>query len=310
MKKFPALILVFMLCFAAFAEIEVAALNGPTGMGLVKLMADEEGKGTYEFTLAGSADMVTPGLIKGDIDIACVPANLASVLYNKTGGRLVTLAVNTLGVMYILERGESVKIISDLKGRTLYVSGKGSTPEYTINFLLRSNGLDPEKDVNIDYKSEHAECLTALMKDADALAMLPQPFATVAQTKKDDIRVALDLTKEWEALESGSNMITGVVVANKAFVQENPDAVKAFLDSYAQSVAYVNGNIPEAASLIGSYGIVDASVAEAAIPYCNIVCVTGEEMRGMLSGYLSVLMNQDAASVGGALPGEDFYFVF
>ena len=310
MKKFPALILVFMLCFAAFAEIEVAALNGPTGMGLVKLMADEEGKGTYEFTLAGSADMVTPGLIKGDIDIACVPANLASVLYNKTGGRLVTLAVNTLGVMYILERGESVKIISDLKGRTLYVSGKGSTPEYTINFLLRSNGLDPEKDVNIDYKSEHAECLTALMKDADALAMLPQPFATVAQTKKDDIRVALDLTKEWEALESGSNMITGVVVANKAFVQENPDAVKAFLDSYAQSVAYVNGNIPEAASLIGSYGIVDASVAEAAIPYCNIVCVTGEEMRGMLSGYLTVLMNQDATSVGGALPGEDFYFVF
>ena len=310
MKKFPALILVFMLCFAAFAEIEVAALNGPTGMGLVKLMADEEGKGTYEFTLAGSADMVTPGLIKGDIDIACVPANLASVLYNKTGGRLVTLAVNTLGVMYILERGESVKTISDLKGRTLYVSGKGSTPEYTINFLLRSNGLDPEKDVNIDYKSEHAECLTALMKDADALAMLPQPFATVAQTKKDDIRVALDLTKEWEALESGSNMITGVVVANKAFVQENPDAVKAFLDSYAQSVAYVNGNIPEAASLIGSYGIVDASIAEAAIPYCNIVCVTGEEMRGMLSGYLTVLMNQDAASVGGALPGEDFYFVF
>lgn len=310
MKKFLALILVFMLCFAAFAEIEVAALNGPTGMGLVKLMADEEGKGTYEFTLAGSADMVTPGLIKGDIDIACVPANLASVLYNKTGGRLVTLAVNTLGVMYILERGESVKTISDLKGRTLYVSGKGSTPEYTINFLLRSNGLDPEKDVNIDYKSEHAECLTALMKDADALAMLPQPFATVAQTKKDDIRVALDLTKEWEALESGSNMITGVVVANKAFVQENPDAVKAFLDSYAQSVAYVNGNIPEAASLIGSYGIVDTSVAEAAIPYCNIVCVTGEEMRGMLSGYLTVLMNQDAASVGGALPGEDFYFVF
>lgn len=310
MKKFLALILVFMLCFAAFAEIEVAALNGPTGMGLVKLMADEEGKGTYEFTLAGSADMVTPGLIKGDIDIACVPANLASVLYNKTGGRLVTLAVNTLGVMYILERGESVKTISDLKGRTLYVSGKGSTPEYTINFLLRSNGLDPEKDVNIDYKSEHAECLTALMKDADALAMLPQPFATVAQTKKDDIRVALDLTKEWEALESGSNMITGVVVANKAFVQEKPDAVKAFLDSYAQSVAYVNGNIPEAALLIGSYGIVDASVAEAAIPYCNIVCVTGEEMRGMLSGYLTVLMNQDAASVGGALPGEDFYFVF
>lgn len=309
MKKLIALVLVFMLCAAALGEIDVAALNGPTGMGLVKLMADEEGSGKYAFTLAGSADMVTPGLIKGETEIACVPANLASVLYNKTNGRLTVLAVNTLGVMYILERGDTVHTISDLKGRTLYVSGKGSTPEYTIDFLLRSSGLDPEKDVNIVFKSEHAECLTALMQDADAVAMLPQPFATVAQSKKDDIRVALDLTKEWEARESGSAMITGVVVANKEFAQSHPDEVTEFLEGYAASVAYVNENVFEAAQLIGSYGIVDAAVAEKAIPYCNIVCITGEEMQEKLSGYLAVLMDQDAASVGGALPGEDFYFV-
>ena len=309
MKKLIALVLVFMLCAAALGEIDVAALNGPTGMGLVKLMSDEEGSGKYAFTLAGSADMVTPGLIKGETEIACVPANLASVLYNKTNGRLTVLAVNTLGVMYILERGDTVHTISDLKGRTLYVSGKGSTPEYTIDFLLRSSGLDPENDVNIVFKSEHAECLTALMQDADAVAMLPQPFATVAQTKKDDIRVALDLTKEWEARESGSVMITGVVVANREFVQSHPDEVTEFLEGYAASVAYVNENVFEAAQLIGSYGIVDATVAEKAIPYCNIVCITGEEMQEKLSGYLAVLMDQDAASVGGALPGEDFYFV-
>lgn len=309
MKKLISLVLVFMLSIAALGEIDVAALNGPTGIGLVKLMADEEGSGKYAFTLAGSADMVTPSLIKGETDIACVPANLASVLYNKTGGRLMVLAVNTLGVMYILERSESVNAIADLKGRTLYVSGKGSTPEYAINFLLRSSGLDPEKDVNIVFKSEHAECLTALMQDETAVAMLPQPFATVAQTKKDDIRVALDLTKEWEALESGSAMITGVVVANRSFVEDHPDEVMQFLEGYAASVAYVNENIAEAAQLVGSYGIVDAAVAEKAIPYCNIVCITGEEMREKLSGYLTVLMEQDAASVGGALPGEDFYFV-
>ena len=309
MKKLIALVLVFMLCAAALGEIDVAALNGPTGMGLVKLMADEEGSGKYAFTLAGSADMVTPGLIKGETEIACVPANLASVLYNKTNGRLTVLAVNTLGVMYILERGDTVHTIYDLKGRTLYVSGKGSTPEYTIDFLLKSSGLDPENDVNIVFKSEHAECLTALMQDADAVAMLPQPFATVAQSKKDDIRVALDLTKEWEARESGSAMITGVVVANKEFAQSHPDEVTEFLEGYAASVAYVNENVFEAAQLIGSYGIVDAAVAEKAIPYCNIVCITGEEMQEKLSGYLAVLMDQDAASVGGALPGEDFYFV-
>ena len=308
MKKLISIILILLLTLSAMAEIEVAALNGPTGMGLVKMMADEEGKDHYHFTLAGSADMITPKLIKGDIRIACVPANLASVLYNKTNGRMQVLAVNTLGVIYIVERGQTVNSISDLKGCTVYASGKGASPEYALNYLLRQNGLDPEKDVSVIYKSEHAECLTALMQDDTAIAMLPQPFVTVAQSKKGDIRIALDLTEEWDKLDNGSAMITGVVVADKNFVQDNPDEVKAFLDAYEESVAYVNENNPEAAALIGACGIVEEAVALKALPYCNIVCIRGEEMKTMLDGYLAVLYEQDAASVGGALPGEDFYF--
>lgn len=312
MKKIVSLVLCVLMLLSAFAlgeTVKIAALNGPTGMGMVKLMKDEEGKDNYEFTLAGAPDMITPSLIKGELDIACVPANLASVLYNRTGGKIVVLAVNTLGVLYIVERGETVSSFEDLKGRTIYSAGKGSTPEVALNYLLKSNGLDPETDVDIQWKSEHAECLVALTQDDTGLAMLPQPFVTVAQTKKDDIRIALDLTEEWDKLGNESGMVTGVVIARKAFTEENPDAVKSFLEAYSESVDYVNQNTEEAAKLIGGYEIVAENVAVQALPYCNIVCVRGEDMVTLLGGYLKVLFDENPEYTGGTLPGEDFYFV-
>ena len=298
------------------ASYSIAALKGPTAMGLVKLMSDAESgaelANDYTFTLAASADEVTPSLIKGDLDMACVPANLAAVLYQKTEGEIVTLAVNTLGVLYIVENGNAVQSMADLAGKTIVASGKGSTPEYALRYLLQENGLDPDADVVIDWKSEHSECVSALATGAATIAMLPQPFVTVAQSKIPDLRVALDLTKEWDALDNGSALLTGVIVARKEVVEENPAAVDAFLQEYAASVEWVNGNTADAAALIGDYGIVEAAVAEKALPYCNIVCVTGSEMKEMLSGYLQVLFDADPASVGtdaeGSLPGDDFYY--
>lgn len=297
----------------------VAALKGPTAMGMVKLMSDNEataeeggeedaGQGGYEFTLAASADEVTPSLMKGDLDIACVPANLASVLYNKTGGDIVTLAINTLGVLYVVENGNAVQSMADLTGKTIVASGKGSTPEYALRYLLTENGIDPDTGVTIDWKSEHSECVASLASGAATIAMLPQPFVTVAQTQLPDLRVALDLTEEWDALDNGSALLTGVVVARADFVKEHPAAVSNFLEQYSASVDWVNANTAEAAELIGGYDIVDATVAEKALPYCNIVCVTGTEMMDMLSGYLSVLWEQDAESVGGGMPNDDFYY--
>ena len=282
--------------------VRVAALKGPTAMGMVKLMSDsdaaaesgEETTGnTYDFTLAASADEVSPKLMQGELDIACVPANLASVLYNRTDGGIFTLAVNTLGVLYIVENGNSVQSMADLAGRTIAASGKGSTPEYALRYLLSENGIDPDTGVTIDWKSEHSECVAALA----------------------DLRVALDLTEEWDALDNGSALLTGVVVARADFVEEHPAAVEEFLTSYAESVEWVNANTAEAAELIGGYDIVDAAVAEKALPYCNIVCITGSEMKDMLSGYLQVLFDAAPASVGqdtetgeGGLPGDDFYY--
>jgi NitT/TauT family transport system substrate-binding protein len=297
---------------AAPASYSIAALKGPTAMGLVKLMKDaESGEGLtnqYTFSLAASADEVTPKLIQGELDMACVPANLAAVLYQKTEGQIETLAVNTLGVLYIVENGNAVQSMSDLRGMTVVAAGKGSTPEYALRYLLRENGVDPDKDVTIDWKSEHSECVTALASGEATVALLPQPFVTVAQSKLDNLRVALDLTEEWDKLDNGSGLITGVIVARKDVVDANPTAAKVFLQDYAASVDWVNENVADAAQLIGDYDIVDAAVAEKALPACNIVCITGSQMHDKLSGYLSVLFDQNPQSVGGALPEDDFYF--
>jgi len=305
--------------------MRVAAMTGPTGMGLVSLL-DQFGVvetpqseplveevsangNRYVFNLAGTADEISPLLIKGELDAACVPANLASVLYNKTEGEIVTLGINTLGVLYIVDKGNSIQSLADLKGKTIVSAGKGSVPEYGLRYLLAQNGIDPDKDLTIEWKSEQSECVAALASGAAEIAMMPQPFVTVAQGKVEGLRVAVDLTAEWEALDNGSAMLTGVVVARKSFIEEHPDAIEAFLADYAASVEWVNGNTAEAAQSIGNYGIVAAAVAEKVLPYCNIVCITGGEMRDMLSGYLAALAEQAPNAVGGAVPGEGFYYV-
>ena len=290
----------------------IAALKGPTAMGLVKFMYEaEQGNmpGRYDFTLAASPDEVTPLLIKGDLDIACVPANLASVLYNRTEGDIVTLAINTLGVLYIVETGENIQSMADLRGKTIVASGKGATPEYALRFLCMQYGLDPDEDVNIDWKSEHSECVAALASGAADVAMLPQPFVTVAQSNLENLRVALDLTQQWNEITGDySALITGVVAARREFVENNPNIIGHFLNNYMDSVTWVNANMTDAAALIGEYDIVAAPVAEKALPYCNIVCITGEQMRDLLSGYLYVLEALAPESIGGTMPEDDFYY--
>lgn len=290
-------------------KVRVAALKGPTAMGMVKLM-EYSGEGSvngnsYEFTVVGAPTEITPMLVKGEVDIAALPANLAAVIYNNTKGKVKVLAVNTLGVLYICENGNSVSSIEDLKGKTIYSSGKGSSPEYALDYILEQNGLS---DLPIEWKSEHAECVAALLNDPDAVALLPQPFATTAIMKNPSIRIALDLNKEWDKVSPESALLTGVVVARTEFVEKEGAAVERFLEEYGKSTAWVNENVAESSLMIGNLGIVTAQVAEKALPYCNIVCITGSEMKERLSGYLEVLYNANAKSVGGVLPGEDFYY--
>ena len=295
-------------------EIHVMALKGPTAMGMVGMMdmAEADENVPWEFSIVAAVDEVPPALVKKEVDIAAVPANLASVLYNNTEGEIQVLGINTLGVIYIVDRDGSIETVEDLRGRTIYASGKGATPEYGLNYILSENGIDPDEDVTIEWKSEHAECLAAILADDTAIAMLPQPFVTTAQMNDDSVRVALDLTEEWDRLqedaEEPSAMITGVVVVRKTFAEEHPEAVEAFLEAYGVSVDFVNGDVPVAAELFGGYDIVPAPVAEKALPFCNITLITGDEMQEKLSGYLAVLYDQNPASVGGSLPENDFYY--
>ena len=293
------------------APLRIAGLKGPTTMGLVNLLSMEQA-GTaamdYDLQLYGAADEIVPLLIKGELDMAAIPANLAATLYQKTNGGIQAVAVNTLGVLYVVEQGDTVHSMADLKGRTILSTGKGTTPEYVLRYLLTANGLDPDKDVDIQYYSEATEVTAQMASTQDAIAVLPQPYVTAAGLKDDTLRVALDLTAEWDKV-ADTQLLTGVTVVRTAYAEEHPDVVAAFLADYAQSVNAANTDLDGTAALCEEQGVVaKAAIAKKALPNCNIVCLTGEELKADVSGYLQVLYDADPAAVGGTLPGEDFYW--
>ena len=230
------------------------------------------------------------------------------MLYNNTEGKIQILAINNLGVLYVVEQGETIKSFADLKGKTIYSTGKGTTPEYALNYLLTQNGVDPAADVTIEWKSEAAEIVAMLKQNPDAIAVLPQPFVTAAQSQVEGLKVALSFNDEWNALGNGSSLVTGVIVARKAFVEENPAQVAAFLDEFKASTEYINTNVEEAAVLVENLIGVKAGVAKKAIPNCNIKFFEGEEMKTVVSGYLQTLFDQNPKAVGGKMPADDFYY--
>lgn len=295
-------------------NIRLASLKGPTTMGLVDLLNKaENGELAYgvESTIYGAADEITGLLINGDIDAAAIPANLASVLYNKSGGAIQVVAVNTLGVLYVVENGDSIHSVEDLRGKTIYSTGKGTTPEFALNSILTWNGLDPATDVTIEFKSEATEIAAILQQSSDEfVAVLPQPYVTSVLMQNEGVRIALDLTAEWNAASpDGGSMVTGVMVMRTDFIEQNPEAVAAFLADYKTSTENVNADPAAASLLIEKYGIVaKAAMAQKALPFCNITFVEGAEMKTMVSGYLNVLYDINPQSVGGNLPDDAFYY--
>lgn len=297
---------------SATEPLRIAGLKGPTTMGLVNLLSMEQA-GTaamdYDLQLYGAADEIVPLLIKGELDMAAIPANLAATLYQKTEGGIQAVAVNTLGVLYIVEKGgDTIQSMADLAGRTILSTGKGTTPEYVLRYLLNANGIDPDKDVTIEYYSEATEVTAQMANTEDAIAVLPQPYVTAAGLQDDTLRVALDLTEEWNKV-ADTQLITGVTVVRKEYAEEHPDVVAAFLTDYAKSVEAANTDLDGTAALCEEQGVVaKAAIAKKALPNCNIVCLTGDELKTNASAYLQVLFDADPKAVGGAMPGDDFYW--
>lgn len=294
--------------------VRVGSMKGPTSMGLVHMMSLNEQNGTdnhYEFTMEATADMLLPLMISGDLDIALIPANVASVLYQKTEGGVCVIDINTLGVLYMVSADDTVTSMEELRGRTIYLTGKGTTPDFVLQYLLAQSGIELS-EVTLEYKSEATEVAAVLAENPDAIGLLPQPYVTALEIQNADIKTILDMTAQWNALQgnNGSMLVTGVTVVRREFLESNPDAVLTFMKEHEESAKYTNEQTEDAAQLVEQYGIVEkAAVAQKAIPYCNITYMDGEEMKNALSGYLAVLADQDVSFIGGALPEQDFYYI-
>lgn len=318
MKKLVSILLVLVIALSLAScgktneavDINVATLAGPTGIGMVKLMDNQKnGKAAnnYNFSLCSDpATEVVPGIVNGNYQIASVPVNLAAALYNKTQGNIEILAVNTAGVLYILENGSEINSLSDLSGKTVYATGQGSTPEYILNYLLEKNGLTDK--VKVEYVASHDELATQVATGKVSIAMLPEPKVTAATMQNKELRVAINLTKEFEAV-TNLTLIQGCVIARKDFCEQNPEAVKKFLEEYKASIDFVSANLEETATLCETYSIIPkAAIAKKAIPNCNIVFITGEDMKASVSANLQIFFDADPKSVGGKMPADDFYY--
>ena len=292
-------------------NIRIGGLVGPGGMGMVKLLEDAENgltHNTYEYYYGGSPDELTPRFLQGGLDIIAVPANLASIIYNNTSGGARVLTITARGIMYILEKGgEDIQTVEDLRGQEMFSVGKGSSSEFAMRHIFEANGLHPDNDVTIEWRVEPTEVLAMLSARDHGIAMLPQPFATIAQIQMPEMRIALDLTKEWDDLGTDSQFLTTAFIVDSEFADTHPEALGIFLEEFAASTDYVNANIPEAADLIEKYLGLAPPVAARALPYCNLVSISGAEMKRIMQSYLEVIHEQNPASVGGTLPGNDFY---
>lgn len=292
--------------------VRVGALKGPTAIGLVNLMKDNEdgvSKNKYEFTIEAQADVLMASVLQGNTDIALVPANAASVLYNKTEGAISVIDINTLGVLYFISADESVSSVKDLSGKTVYMTGKGTTPEIVINYLLDANSVS---DVDVQYFSEATEVLNALMNNSEAVALLPQPFATAAILQNDDLKIVIDSNESFKAAEGtdGNGIVTGVTIVRNDFLKEHPEAVNTFMEEHKTSAMKAESDQDVTAGLIVSYGIIEKEpVAKKALPYCNITYIDGQDMKNTLSVYLNIVSEKDASFVGGNVPADNFYYI-
>ena len=293
--------------------VRVASLKGPTSLGLLFLM-DKAEKGetsnAYEFQMATGADEILPLMVKGDLDIALIPANVASILYHKTQGGVEVIDINTLGVLYMVSGENDLADLTDLKGKTIYLTGKGTTPDYVLQYLLTANGMSVD-DVTLEYKSEATEVASVLAEDSTAIGLLPQPFVTAACMQNDELKVIFDLNEEWNKIQgvSGSSMVTGVTVVRKEFLAEHEDAVKSFMEEHKASAEAINADpVTGAALAVEAQIVAKEPIAQQAIPGCNITYMDKADMKQALSGYLDVLFHQDSQSIGGGLPESDFYY--
>lgn len=289
--------------------LRVGSLKGPTTMGLVNLMSEVESgaKNGYSFEMQSQPDVIMSELVSGKLDIALLPANVAAVAYNKTKHGVSAIDINTLGVLYCVTGDENIKSVKDLAGKTVLSTGQGASPEYVLNYLLEKNGVT---DCDVQFKSEATEIAALLKQDPTKIAILPQPFVTVATAQNDQLKVAFSLTDEWKSVSPDSKLLTGVTVVRNEVLENRAAEVDQFIADHQASTEKAATDVDATAELVAKYGIIaKAPVAKKALPDCNIVAIAGDEMKTDLAGYLQVLFDANPKSVGGTMPDDDFYYL-
>lgn len=292
-------------------KVKIVALKGPTGIGLVNLMNDAEQNLTgndYNISIVGDPSEAAAKLAGVDADIALLPTNMSSILYNKTSGAVNIAAINTLGVLYLLSNNVEINNINDLKGKTVCLTGQGATPEFAFSYILRQNGLKPGEDVKLEYKAEHSELATLMISGKIDLGILPEPFVTQVVEKNRDIKAALDLAEEWYKANNDSLLAMGCIAVRKEFINKQKKALDMFLDEYKISSEHAKNDIVNTAYLCDKYGIMQKEIAQKAIPKCKIVFIKGKDMKDNVKCFLNELFEFDPKSIGGKLPDEEFYY--
>ena len=292
--------------------VNIMVLNGTTGFGMAKLITDtntDTATLNYNISVEADASNVTAALINGSVDIAALPTNAAAVVYNKTQGDIQVLALNTLGVLYLVSDGtESIENISDLKGRTVYAPAQN--PSFIFSYICEANGLTVGQDVMIDNTyAQPADLRTAVAAGEVSIAVLPEPMLTIAKSSNDKLVTALDLTEEWDKVSEPGSLVQGCVVVRKSFAEENPEIIAHFMKDYETSIQYLFDESADIAGVIESSGVfAKGAVAAKALPNCNLCFITGENMQMVLSHFLEIMYKTQPASIGGAVPGDDFYY--
>jgi len=293
-------------------SVSIASLKGPTSIGMIKLIDDsssiDSDNVSVSLEVIPSPDLLVPRLLNEELDIAAVPVNVASKVYNLTKGKYELAVINTLGVLYVLSADKSINSLEDLKGQTIYCGTPGATPDFILKNLMNKNNLKPDEDILIDYSLNNSELAQAVIGGDIEYAILPEPFATMVSMKNKDIKRCINIQEEWNNVEESAEIVMGALVVKKEFRENNTEFLNKFLKEYETSVSWVNDNLVEGGKLLEKHEILPSSkIAELSIPNCNIVYIDAQSKKDEILNFLKILYDFDKKSIGGKLPDENFF---
>jgi NitT/TauT family transport system substrate-binding protein len=289
--------------------VTVYGLKGPSGVGMIQLFENPPQYPEAAITVEALAqpDLMAARFISGSAKVGILPPNMAAKLAG-AGARIQIAAVLGTGMLSLLTSDPDVRRIEDLRGKTLSAAGQGATPEYVFRRILRSKGINPDRDLRINFSLAYPEIARSLISGRIDTALIPEPFATMARAGKPDLREAADIQQEWVRAGGRGNYPMTALVVDAGFAASQPLMLKTILQGFKDSAAWVTANPDKAGVLVEKHGLgIRAQIARAAIPRSNYVFIPALEARASLEALYQAFLEFSPAAIGGRLPGDGFY---